>query len=325
MHAIQVRQFGDPSVLTPTEVPAPTPGPGQVQVKVQAIGVNPVDTYIRSGRYGSLPTVPYIPGSDGAGTVAGLGAGVTRWSVGDRVFFHGTALGRPYGAYAELAVCDEDKVYPLPASVGFAQGAAIGVPYATAHQALFGKAQGKQGDIVLVHGASGGVGIAAVQLARWKGLGVIGTAGTDDGLELVRANGAHFAVSHRAALYRDQIKAAANNDRGPDIVLEMLANENLDADLDLIAPKGRIVVIGSRGRIEIDPRKVMVKDAIIMGVFLWGLSADELSRIYHDIGAGLEQGVLVPVVGQEFSLAAAPAAHEAIMNQAAYGKVVMLP
>jgi NADPH2:quinone reductase len=325
MRAILVHQFGDPSVLSLEEVPTPTPGPGQVQVKVQAAGVNPVDTYIRSGRYAALPTPPFIPGSDGAGTITALGSGVSQWAVGDRVFFHGTALGRPYGAYAEAAVCDADKVFRLPASVGFAQGAALGVPYATAHRALFAKAGARQGEIVLVHGASGGVGIAALQLARWKGLGVIGTAGTEDGLDLIRANGAHFAVSHRAALYRDQIREAASNGRGPDVILEMLANENLDADLDLIAPKGRIVIIGNRGRIEVDPRKVMAKESTIGGFMLWGVSTEELAPIYQDLIQGLEQGVLVPVVGQEFPLVQAPGAHEAIMNQRAYGKVVLIP
>lgn len=325
MRAIQVHQFGDPSVLTLEEIPTPEPRPGQVQVKVQAIGVNPVDTYIRSGRYAALPSLPFIPGSDAAGTIVACGEGVSRWSVGDRVFFHGTALGRGFGAYAEMAICDADKVYRLPAKVGFAQGAAIGVPYATAHRALFARANAKSGEIVLVHGASGGVGMAALQLARWRGLGVIGTAGTDDGLELVKANGAHFAISHRAALYHDQIRQAANNGRGPDVILEMLANENLDADLDMVAPKGRIVVIGNRGRIEIDPRKAMGKDASILGLSLWNAVQEELAAIYQDLVTGLEEGVLVPVIGQEIPLAQAPQAHEAIINQRAYGKVVLIP
>lgn len=325
MRAIRVHQFGDPSVLTVEDVAAPEPHAGQVLVKVHAIGVNPVDTYIRAGRYGTLPNLPFTPGSDGAGTVAAVGAGVAEWTVGDRVFFHGTAEGRAYGAYAELAVCDADKVYRLPASVGFSQGAAIGVPYATAHRALFGRAGAKSSEIVLVHGASGGVGIAAVQLARWRGLGVIGTAGTDDGLDLVKANGAHFAVSHRAALYRDQIREASNHGRGPDVILEMLANENLDADLDMVAPRGRVVVIGNRGRIEIDPRKAMSKDSSILGLSLWNATQDELAPIYRDIVAGLAEGVLVPVVGHEYPLAQAPAAHEFVINQRAYGKTVLVP
>ena len=307
------------------EVATPEPGAGQVQVKVYAAGVNPVDTYIRSGRYGALPTLPFIPGSDGAGVVTSLGSGVEGWKVNDRVFFHGSASSRATGSYAEFVVCDGDKVHPLPVSIGFAQGAALGVPYATAHRALFGKAGAKAGEVVLIHGASGGVGVAALQLARWKGLGVIGTAGSEDGLELVRANGAHFAVSHRAALYRDQIQTAANGGRGPDVILEMLANENLDHDLDLVAPRGRIVVIGNRGRVEIDARKAMSKDATIMGLSLWNATVEELGEIYRDLVRGLEQGVLVPVVGQEVPLDEAPRAHDAVMTSRAYGKVVLIP
>ena len=325
MRAIRVHQFGDPSVLTLEEVPTPEPGPGQVLVRVHAAGINPVETYIRSGRYGSLPALPYTPGSDGAGTISAVGPGVTEWKPADRVFFFGSAAGPTLGAYAELAVCGADRVYRLPNGTSFAQGAALGVPYATAHRALFGRAQGKSGEIVMIHGASGGVGIAAVQLARWKGLWVIGTAGTEDGLELVRANGAHFAVSHRAALYLDQIREAAGGGRGPDIILEMLANVNLDQDLDLIARRGRVVIIGNRGRIEIDPRKTMTKDLSVLGMSLWNATPDELRVIYTDIVAGLDQNVLVPVIGQELPLAEASRAHDLVMTAGAYGKTVLIP
>lgn len=325
MRAIRIHQFGDPSVLRLEEVPAPEPGAGQVQIRVRAAGVNPADTYIRSGRYAQLPTPPFIPGCDGAGTIAAVGAGVTRWQVGDRVFFHGTALGRACGAYAEMAVCDEDKVFRLPARMGFSEGAALGVPYATAYQALMIKGRPRPNEIVLVHGASGGVGTAALQLARWKGLRVIGTAGSPDGLELVRANGAHLAVSHKEALYGDQIREAADRGRGPDIILEMLANVNLDQDLDLVARGGRIVVIGSRGRVEIDPRKIMAKDAAVLGVMLWNQSYEELTTIYTDIAAGIEAGVVVPVIGQEIPLADAARAHDAVLAPGSYGKIVLVP
>ena len=325
MRAVRVHQFGDPSVLRLEEVPTPEPGPGQVLVRVEAIGVNPVDTYIRSGRYALLPSLPFVPGSDGAGTIAAVGTGVTGWKTGDRVFFHGTAGGRNVGAYAEMAVCNERHVYRLPANVGFAEGAAIGVPYATAHRALFGRANAQPNEIVLVHGASGGVGTAALQLARWKGMRVMGTAGTEAGLELVRANGAHFAVNHKAALYHDQIKEAADRGRGPDVILEMLANENLDHDLDLLAPRGRIVVIGNRGRIEIDPRKTMTKEASILGTALWNADYDQLEGIYADIITGLESGVLVPVIGTELPLTEAPRAHDQVLAAGSYGKIVLLP
>ena len=325
MRAIRVHGFGDPSVMVVEDVPTPEPGPGQVLVKVHAAGVNPVETYIRSGRYGALPTLPYTPGSDGAGLVVGVGGGANVWKAGDRVFFHGTAASQAGGSYADLAVCEAHQVYRLPAHIGFSEGAAVGVPYATAYVGLFVKAAAKTGEIVLVHGASGGVGTAALQLARWKGLKVIGTAGSPDGLELVRANGAHFAVGHREALYLDQIKAAANNGRGPDIILEMLANENLDHDFDVVALRGRIVIIGNRGRIEIDPRKIMAKDLTITGVFLWGVGPEQLASVYADIGIGLEQRALVPVIGQEIPLGEAPRAHEVITGGRAYGKIVLVP
>lgn len=257
--------------------------------------------------------------------VVGVGAGANPWKVGDRVFFHGTAASQAGGSYADMAVCEAHQVYRLPAHTGFSEGAALGVPYATAYVGLFVKAAAKAGEIVLVHGASGGVGTAALQLARWKGLKVIGTAGSPDGLELVRANGAHFAVGHREPLYLDQIKSAANNGRGPDIILEMLANENLDHDFDVAAPRGRIVVIGNRGRIEIDPRKIMSKDLTVTGVFLWGATVEQLGAAYADIGQGLDQRALVPVIGQEIPLVDAARAHEVIMGGRAYGKIVLVP
>jgi NADPH:quinone reductase len=324
MRAIRAHEFGDPSVLRLDEIPAPAPGPGQVQVRVHAAGVNPVDTYIRSGRYAALPAPPYIPGSDGAGIVTEVGEGVTAWSPGDRVFFFGTVLGRPYGAYAEVAVCAADRVYRLPERVSFGQGAAIGVPYATAHRALFGRGRGRAGEIVLIHGASGGVGLAAVQLARWRGLDVVGTAGTEEGLALVRASGAHMAVSHRAPLYLDMIREATHG-KGPNLIIEMLANENLDADLGLVAQRGRVVVVGNRGRTEIDARQTMSRDSTILGMSLWNTADDELDAIYADLVDGLETGALTPVVGREFPLAEAARAHDAVMAPGARGKIVLIP
>jgi NADPH2:quinone reductase len=322
MRAIRVREFGDPSVLRVDDVPVPEPGAGQVQIRVHAAGVNPVDTYIRSGRYALLPTPPYTPGSDGAGTITAVGPDVSGWEVDQRVFFFGTVLGKAFGAYAEYAVCAVDQVHRLPDRISFQQGAALGVPYATAHRALFGRGRGRAGEIVMIHGASGGVGLAAVQLARWRGLDVIGTAGSEEGLALVRANGAHVAVSHRAALYLDQIRHTTK-DNGPNLIIEMLANENLDADLGLIARRGRIVIVGNRGRVEIDPRQTMAKDSTILGMSLWNTEDDELAAIYEDIVDGLESGALAPVVGREMPLADAPKAHDAVMASGARGKIVL--
>ena len=177
MRAIVVHQFGGPEGR-PEESPDPAAGPGQVLIDNKAAGVNPVDAYIRAGQYARLPSLPYIPGWDGAGVVAAVGAGVTDFAPGDRVYFSGMTAGRSAGAYATRVVSFAHQVHSLPDRLSFAQGAAIGVPYATAHRgALFRRAQAKPGETVMIHGASGSVGLAAVQLAVAHGCVVIGTAG----------------------------------------------------------------------------------------------------------------------------------------------------
>jgi NADPH2:quinone reductase len=323
MRAVLVREFGPPSVLRVEELPAPVPGPGEALVRVRAVGVNPVETYVRSGQYARLPALPYVPGADGAGTVEELGPGVRGLAPGDRVYFHGTRDGRAQGAYAELAVCAAGELWPLPAALGLSQGAALGIPYATAHRALVGKAGLRPGEAVLVHGASGGVGVAAVQIARWKGARVLGTAGSPAGLALVRAEGAE-AFDHGRPGYEKEVRAATGG-RGADVIVEMLANVNLDRDLGLLAPGGRVVVVGNRGRVEIDPRQAMAREAAILGVMLWAATAEDLHAIHADLGPGLAGGALRPVVAEELPLAEAARAHERVMAPGARGKIVLLP
>jgi NADPH2:quinone reductase len=322
MHAIVVRQFGPPEVMQIETVPDPSPGPGQVLVRVAAAGVNPVDTYIRSGAYARLPPVPYTPGSDLGGTVERVGANVTAFAPGDRVYAHGVAAGS--GAYAEMAVCEDHQLHPLPARVSFAQGAALGVPYGTAWRALFNRGNARAGETVFVHGASGGVGTAAVQLARAHGLRVIGSAGSAEGLAHVRDQGAHEAVNHREAGYLDRVKEITGG-RGVDLVIEMLANVNLDRDLDLLALRGRVVVVGNRGRIEIDPRKTMSRDAAILGLTLVNATREELAGVHAGIVAGLENGSLKPVVSRELPLERAPEAHVAVLESPHRGKIALVP
>jgi NADPH2:quinone reductase len=153
---------------------------------------------------------------------------------------------------------------------------------------------------------------------------VIGSAGTAEGLELVRRQGAHHVVNHREAGYLDEVMQITGG-RGVDIVLEMLANVNLDKDLTVIAPRGRICVIGNRGRIEIDPRRAMSKEAAILGVQLGLTSSEDLRSLHAFIGAGLENGTLTPVVGKEFPLVDASKAHAAVMEPGARGKIVLTP
>ncbi len=306
------------------EVPDPSPGPREALVRIRAVGVNPVDTYIRAGTYAARPKLPYIPGSDAAGTVERVGAEVHDFKPGDRVYLSGTAASRATGAYAEQAVCEPAQLHPLPADVSFAQGAALGVPYSTAYRALFMRAQAKPGETVLIHGASGGVGTAAVQLARAYGMRVIGTAGTDEGLRLVRDQGAHHVFNHRSPDYLAEVTALTGG-RGVDVIVEMLANVNLDRDLGALALRGRVAIVGNRGRVEIDPRQAMSRDAAIFGMTMFNATADDLTRIHAALGAGLESGALRPVVGKEFPLADAARAHEAVMEPGAHGKIVLIP
>jgi NADPH2:quinone reductase len=297
MKAIRVSQFGGPGVMRLETVPDPVPVPGQLLVRIHAVGVNPVDTYIRSGTYANLPSLPYTPGVDAAGVL----------EDGRRVYLSGTLTG----AYAELALCAPHQVHPLPDRLSFAQGAAIGVPYATAYRALFQRAQARAGETVLVHGASGGVGVAAVQLAVAAGLRVIGTAGSERGLQLVREQGAQEVRDHRQSGYLDGVSA--------NVILEMLANVNLGKDLPVLARGGRVVVIGSRGSVEITPRDLMRNDGVVMGMMMVNATADELSAIHE----ALASSAIRPVVGREFPLTEAAKAHEAVMTPGAHGKVVL--
>jgi NADPH2:quinone reductase len=318
MKAIRVHEFGGSEVLRLEEVPTPQPGSGEVLVRMHAVGVNPVETYIRAGKYARLPALPYTPGNDGAGVVEQVGADVTEFKPGDRVYTGGSVSG----TYAELALCKTEQVHRLPENVSFAQGAGIGTPYATAYRGLIQRADAKPGETVLVHGASGGVGTAAVQLARARGLRVFGTAGSDDGLKLAREQGAHEVFDHRAPDHFEQMMKATNG-RGVDVIVELLANVNLGKDLTILAKGGRVAIVGSRGRVEIDPRDTMQRDVDLRGMVLPNTPPAEMASIHAALVAGLENGTLRPVIGKEFPLAEAAQAHRAVMEQKAIGKIVL--
>jgi len=320
MKAILVREFGGPEVLKLEEVPTPKPGAGQVLVRIHAAGVNPYDTYMRAGTYAVKPPLPYTPGSDAAGVIESVGEVVKKVNPGDRVYTARTITG----AYAEFALALEDQVHQLPGRISFGQGAGVWVPYGTAYHALFHWAAARGSETVLVHGASGGVGTAAVQVARAMGLTVFGTAGTEKGLELVKSEGAHQVFNHRKAAYQEEIMKATSG-RGVDIILEMLANVNLSADLKLLAINGRVIIIGNRGEITINPRDLMSRRASARGFTLWAITPAEEADIHAGILAGLENGTLRPVVGKELPLGEAARAHKEILEPGASGKIVLIP
>jgi NADPH:quinone reductase len=320
MKVIQVYQFGGPEVLAVHEVPTPKPGPGEVLVRVRAAGVNPYDTYMRNGAYPVKPALPYTPGSDAAGTIESVGEGVAKVKPGDRVYTATTLTG----AYAEYALARENQVYPLPEKISFSQGAGLWVPYGTAYTALRHHADARAGETLLVHGASGGVGIASVQWARALGLTVIGTAGTSRGLELAKKEGAHHVFDHTKPGYSEEILKATGG-RGVDLVLEMLANVNLATDLKLLAIRGRVIVIGNRGEITINPRELMARRASVRGFTLWAATETESAEIHAAIAAGLENGTLRPIVGKELPLKDAPQAHIDVLAPGAFGKIALIP
>jgi NADPH2:quinone reductase len=323
MKAIRVHAFGGPEVLKLEDVPDPKAGPGEVVVRVRAAGVNPVDAYIHTGTYPRKPPLPYTPGQDGAGDVESVGAGVTAFTSGDRVYIAGvgnTVAGA--GTYAERALCTPSQLHRLPARVSYGQGAALGVPYCTAYCALFQRANAKPAETVLIHGATGGVGIAAVELAHARGITVIGSGGTDAGLAAAREHGADVVVNHRTPNYTDEIMRGTAG-RGVDVVIEMAAHINLDRDLSLLAKHGRVVVVGNRGRTEIDARQAMGRNAAVLGMTLFNATESDLAEIHAALVAGLANGTLNPLVGREFPLADAARAHEAIMQPGALGKIVL--
>ncbi len=318
MKAIRVHEFGGPEVMQLEDVPDLTAG--QVVVRVRAIGVNPVDTYIRAGLHAVKPPLPYTPGTDAAGVVESIGEGVTSVAPGESVYVAGTISG----SYAGQALCSESQVHRLPPHLTFEQGAAVGIPYATAYRALFHRAGARAGEVALIHGATGGVGTAAVQLARAAGMTVIATGGTDKGRSNVAEQGAHHVLDHHAPDYLDQIMSLTGG-KGVNVILEMLANVNLAKDLGVLARYGRVVVIGSRGKIEIDPRAAMTRDLSILGMTLFNTSDEDRASIHAALVAGLENGTLRPVVGKEMPLADAARAHELVLEPGAFGKIVLIP
>jgi len=320
MKAIQVHTFGAPEAMRLHELANLVPGPSQVVVTVKAAGVNPVDTYIRSGLYFPDLKLPYTPGLDAAGIIAAVGLETHHRTVGQRVYVAWSVSG----TYAEQVLCEESQTHPLPDALTFGQGAAIGVPYGAAYRALFQRAHAKPGETILIHGASGGVGIAALQLARAAGLQVIGTVGSDAGRAVAIAQGAHHVLNHHEAGYLEALPELTCG-QGVDIILEMLANVNLDRDLMTLAKCGRVVVIGSRGRVEIDPRQAMGREASILGMSLYNATDKELASMHSALVSGLENGTLKPVVSRELPLSEAAASHHAVMEASTLGKIVLVP
>ena len=300
------------------EISVPEPNENQVLVRIKAVGVNPVDTYIRSGVYAQKPNLPYTPGKDGAGIVESVGMNITKFKTGDRVL----TADAGSGTYAEYAVFTENQLIRLPENVSFEQGAGVFVPFATAWRGLFEKVRAKAGETVLIHGASGGVGTAAIQWSKNAGLTVIGTASSEEGRALVKEQGADYVFDHSKENYLSEILEATGG-KGVEIILEMLANVNLQKDFDVLAKYGRVSVIGNRGSLEFNPRAIMSKDASVFGLSLFNATETVMNEVHAAIFDGLQKGFLKPIVGRAFPLEKAVEAHHAVIEEKAFGKIVL--
>lgn len=320
MKAIVVREFGPPDVMMVEDSELPPPGTNEVLVRVHAAGVNPVDTYLRTGIHAHAPKLPYTPGKDGAGVVEAIGEGVDDIKVGDRVYTANTLSG----TYAEYAICDQRDLGRLPDNVSFEEGAGVWTPYATAYRALFQKAGAKATETVLVHGASGGVGIAAVQWAKAAGLTVVGTASSAEGKQLIADQGADAVFDHTDQDHFEHVREFTGG-RGVDVIIEMLANANLERDFECLAMYGRITVVGNRGSIEFTPRQAMTKDATLYGMSLFNSPQVARDEIHAAIYDGLTSGSLRPVIRMSLPLAEAPRSHVEVIESKALGKIVLLP
>ena len=321
MNAIQIHKFGGPEVLEySTNVPRPKPGPDDVLVRIKAAGVNPVDVIRRSGQFPFYPPFPHTLGYDFAGIVEEVGSSVTTVKVGERVY--GSILSG-LSSYAQYIAVRQNFVHPLHEKLTFSQGASIFVPYFTAYRSLYHLAQAKPGETVFIHGASGGVGIAAVQIASGLGLTVIGTASTPEGQELVKKAGAHFIFNHREEGYLEKVKEAAG-EKGIDLILENVADKNLKKDLGLVRVEGRIVIIGGAADVTINPVDIFAREITVKGVDLHRITDKEVFETREALYAGAKAGWLNPYIWKEFPLEKAADAHTLLVSgSGAQGKIIL--
>jgi len=321
--AIQVKEFGEPNVMKLVELPIFKPEQSQVLVKIEACGVNPVETYKRSGQYAAhlLPKLPWTPGMDGAGVIESVGSDVTNVKAGDRVWLSNSITG----TYAQYCLASSNSVHTLPDNYSFEQGAALWTAYATAYHAIHHIGETKEGSKIFIHGASGGVGTAAVQLSKLiPKTTVAGTAGTEEGKKAVKECGADVVINHKEEGYLQMLKEKCPTF---DVILEMLANVNLGKDMDLLSRLGRVCVIGNRGTIpvSINARALMQNRASIRGVGLGQATSEELGEIAKAITSFLISKGINPIVGKSFPLSEAAKAHVEIMDPkgGAIGKLVL--
>jgi NADPH:quinone reductase len=322
MRAVLCREWGGPEKLVVEDLPSPPIKDGAVRIAVHAAGINFADLLLVSGQYQEKPTFPFTPGMEAAGIVTEVGSGVGAFKAGDRVMaLTGT------GAYAEEIVVDANRVYPIPAKMGFAAAAGFPVTYGTSHGAFDWRAHLQPGEWLLVHGAAGGVGLTAVEIGKVMGARVIACAGSAEKLEIARQHGADYLIDYSHEDIRERVKAITGG-RGADVVYDPVGGDAFDASLRSIAWGGRLIVIGfASGRIPQAPANILlVKNIDVIG-FYWGSYQARRPELLRDSYAKLlgwfEQGKLKPHVSAKFDLKNVAQAMEMLRQRKSTGKVVL--
>lgn len=323
MKALLCTRHGDPELLEWQELPDPVPGKGQVLLRVEAAGVNFPETLIIRNLYQFKPPLPFVPGGEAAGVVEAVGEGVSRFAPGDRVIaMTGT------GAFAEKLLAAEHQCVPVPAGMPSDLAAGVTMTYGTSHHALKQRAQLKEGETLLVLGAAGGVGLAAVELGRLMGARVIAAASSPEKLELARAHGADAAINYETVDLKERVKALTGG-KGADVIYDPVGDRFAEPAFRSIAWNGRYLVVGfAAGEIPKLPLNLpLIKGAAIVGVF-WGAFTMHEPDVHRanmeELVRWFAEGKLRPHVGARLPLAEGGRAIRMLMERNAMGKVILL-
>jgi NADPH2:quinone reductase len=324
MKAVVCEAFGGPEVLAMRELPDPAPpGPGEVQVRIAARGVQYVDVLMLAGKYQFRPEPPFIPGNEGAGEIVAIGDGVTSFKLGDRVMSR-----HRLGAFAQLGNARAEDCDPVPQGMSIEEAAVFRGAYMTAYHALVQRARLKAGDWVMINGAAGGIGIAAIQVAKLYGATVIATASTDEKRAACLEEGADYAIDYREGL-RDKVKELTGAHDGVDIVYDPIGADVFDESLRCLAWGGRILVLGFLGGGPSTPRTnyLLIKGLEVIGVRLGGVTEHqpEIGRANMKTLVDLAgQGKLRPRISHRFPLERAADAMQAVIDRKVIGKAVVV-
>jgi NADPH2:quinone reductase len=324
MHAMVMRDWGDPRDLQFMELPDPEPGPGQVAIDVRAIGCNFFDVLMVQGKYQVRPPLPFSPGGEIAGVVRAVGPDVQSLATGDRV---SALLG--WGGYTEVAVAPVATVVHLPDAMSFEHAAGFGIVYQTSYFGLVYRANLQAGETLLVHAAAGGVGLAAVQIGRALGARVLATAGSAEKCAVATAHGAEDAYDYSTPDWVDRVKAATGG-RGADVIYDSVGGDIFDLSTKCIAFGGRLLVVGfASGRIPtVQVNRILLKNIAVVGLHWGAYRQHDPAKIGAAAGALFElygRGAVRPVISATYPLREAAAALDDIASRRSVGKVLLIP